>query len=292
MVPHYRGHRPAGILYKVCQISSSGGFFRLPLPIFWVLPLRRAIKPKRISAQAGPRLTNHPDMTAEQLLEGHIFLIDKPLDWTSFQAVNKLKYRLKHEFSLPKKFKIGHAGTLDPKATGLLIVCTGKFTKKIPEIQDAPKEYRAEIKIGVQTESYDTEKPEINHQSYSHISEVTVRETLAKFVGEIDQAPPVFSAIKIDGQRAYDLARSGADVEMKTRKTTIFYIRDIQIRLPMVTFTVGCSKGTYIRSLAHDIGQELGVGAYLTALRRTKIGDFSVDNANILLPENDRNIYS
>src|SRR5574343_245393 len=138
-------------------------------------------------------------MTAEDFLTGQILLVDKPLDWTSFQAVNKLKYKLKREFNLPKKFKIGHAGTLDPRATGLLIVCTGKFTKKIPEIQDAPKEYIAEIKIGVQTESYDTEKQEILHTDYSHITENFIQETLAKFVGEIEQKPPVFSAIKIDG---------------------------------------------------------------------------------------------
>ena len=126
-------------------------------------------------------------MKAEDYLTGQIILLDKPLDWTSFQAVNKLKYKLKREFNLPKKFKIGHAGTLDPRATGLLIVCTGKFTKKIPEIQDAPKEYWAEIKIGAQTESYDTEKPEILHQDFSHITENFIKETLEKFVGEIDQ---------------------------------------------------------------------------------------------------------
>ena len=219
-------------------------------------------------------------MTAEELQSGHLFLLDKPLDWTSFQAVNKLKYKLKREFKeLPKKFKIGHAGTLDPRATGLLIVCTGKFTKKIPEIQDAPKEYWTEIKIGVQTESYDTEKPEILHQDYSHITEEQIHQALEKFLGEIDQKPPVFSALKIDGKRAYDLARAGEEVEMKSRKTTIHYINDIKIDLPLVSFTVGCSKGTYIRSLAHDIGQELEVGAYLTQLRRTKIGDYSVENA-------------
>lgn len=219
-------------------------------------------------------------MTAEELQSGHVFLLDKPLDWTSFQAVNKLKYKLKREFKeLPKKFKIGHAGTLDPKATGLLIVCTGKFTKKIPEIQDAPKEYVTEIKIGVQTESYDTEKPEILHQDYSHITEEQIHQALEKFLGEIDQKPPVFSALKIDGKRAYDLARAGEEVEMKSRKTTIHYINDIKIDLPLVSFTVGCSKGTYIRSLSHDIGQELEVGAYLTQLRRTKIGDYSVENA-------------
>lgn len=227
-------------------------------------------------------------MTHEDFLAGQVLLVDKPLDWTSFQAVNKLKYKLKREFKeLPKKFKIGHAGTLDPRATGLLIVCTGKFTKKIPEIQDAPKEYIAEIKIGVQTASYDTEKPEILHQDISHINEELILAALEKFVGEIDQKPPVFSALKIDGERAYDLARAGQEVEMKSRKTTIHYINEIKINLPLITFTVGCSKGTYIRSLAHDIGQELGVGAYLTQLRRTKIGDYSVENANNHYLEND-----
>jgi tRNA pseudouridine 55 synthase len=226
-------------------------------------------------------------MTAEELQSGQIFLLDKPLDWTSFQAVNKMKYKLKREFKLPKKFKIGHAGTLDPRATGLLIVCCGKFTKKIPEIQDAPKEYWTEIKIGVQTESYDTEKPEILHQDISHISKDFIKETLKKFVGEIEQKPPVFSAIKIDGERAYNLARAGEEVEMKSRKTTIFYIEDVKIDLPHVSFMVGCSKGTYIRSLAHDIGQELGVGAYLTQLRRTKIGDYKIEDATSDFLENE-----
>ena len=219
-------------------------------------------------------------MTAEELQSGYIFLLDKPLDWTSFQTVNKLKYKLKREFpELPKKFKIGHAGTLDPRATGLLIVCTGKFTKRIPEIQNAAKEYWTEIKIGVQTDSYDTEKPEILHTDFSHITEERIHETLVKFIGEIDQKPPVFSALKIDGKRAYDLARAGTEVEMKSRKTTIHYLNNIEVKLPFVSFTVGCSKGTYIRSLAHDIGQELAVGAYLTQLRRTKIGAYSVDDA-------------
>ncbi len=225
--------------------------------------------------------------TSEDFLNGQIILLDKPLDWTSFQAVNKLKYKLKREFNLPKKFKIGHAGTLDPRATGLLIVCTGKFTKKISEIQDAPKEYVAEIKIGVQTESYDTEKPEILHQDSSHITEAFINETLETFVGEIEQKPPIFSAIKLDGKRAYDLARAGQEVEMKSRKTTIHYINNIEIHFPYITFTVGCSKGTYIRSLAHDIGQSLGVGAYLTQLRRTKIGEFNIENSSSEFLENE-----
>ena len=226
-------------------------------------------------------------MTDTDFLEGQIILLDKPLDWTSFQAVNKLKFKLKKEFNLPKKFKIGHAGTLDPRATGLLIVCTGKFTKIIPEIQDAPKEYFTEIKIGVQTESYDTEKPEILHQDISAITDEQIKGTLDKFLGEIDQKPPIFSAIKIEGNRAYDLARAGKEVEMKSRKTTINYINDIEIELPFVRFTVGCSKGTYIRSLAHDIGQDLGVGAYLTNLRRTKIGDYKIGNGSAEYLENE-----
>lgn len=217
-------------------------------------------------------------MNIEEIQAGQVLLVDKPLDWTSFQAVNKIKFKLKREFNL-KKIKVGHAGTLDPKATGLLIVCTGKATKKIQKIQDAPKEYWAEIKIGVQTESYDTEKPEILAQDYSHITEEFINESLGKFIGEIDQKPPVFSALKIDGERAYNLAREGVEVEMKSRKTTIHYIKDIEINLPFVSFIVGCSKGTYIRSLAHDIGQSLEVGAYLTQLRRTKIGDYKVEDA-------------
>lgn len=218
-------------------------------------------------------------MTLEDIQNGQVFLVDKPLDWTSFQAVNKMKFKLKREFKL-KKIKIGHAGTLDPRATGLLIVCTGKATKQIPDIQNASKEYWAEIKIGVQTESYDTEKPEILHTDYSHITEGDVHQVLEKFLGEIDQKPPIFSAIKVDGERAYNLARAGEEVEIKTRKTTIHYIKDVKINFPIISFVVGCSKGTYIRSLAHDIGQKLGVGAYLTQLRRTKIGEYLVENAS------------
>lgn len=225
-------------------------------------------------------------MSVEELLEGQVLLLDKPLDWTSFQAVNKLKYKLKAEFRL-KKLKIGHAGTLDPKATGLLIVCTGKATKQISQIQDAAKTYQVEIKIGVQTESYDTEKPEILPTDYSHVTAQSIREALLSFQGEIDQTPPVFSAIKIEGKRAYDLARQGKEVAMKSRKTTIHSITDLELSLPYVRFTVHCSKGTYIRSLAHDIGKRLGVGAYLTALRRTRIGEYDVANAHSKYLESD-----
>lgn len=225
-------------------------------------------------------------MTLEEIQHGQILLVDKPLDWSSFNVVNKIKFKLKREFKL-KKIKVGHAGTLDPRATGLLIVCTGKATKQISEIQDAPKEYFVEIKLGVQTESYDTEKPEILHQDISHITRENVQEILQKFIGEIDQKPPVFSALKIDGERAYNLARAGVQVEMKNRKITIYYIDNVEIEFPFVRFSVGCSKGTYIRTLAHDIGQKLGVGAYLTTLRRTKIGNFSVENSTDKYLQND-----
>ncbi|NAW51088.1 tRNA pseudouridine(55) synthase TruB [Elizabethkingia argentiflava] len=224
--------------------------------------------------------------TTEDIQAGQILLVDKPLDWTSFNTVNKIKWKLKREFKL-KKIKVGHAGTLDPKATGLLVICTGKATKKIPQIQDAPKEYWAEIKIGVQTESYDTEKPEIFPQDISNITSLHIQTTLDQFIGEIDQKPPIFSALKVDGKRAYDLARAGECVEIKSRKTTIFYINRIEVNLPYVSFYVGCSKGTYIRSLAHDIGQNLNVGAYLTQLRRTRIGDYSVHEASAIYLENN-----
>lgn len=225
-------------------------------------------------------------MTLEEIQEGKILLVDKPLDWTSFQAVNKIKFALKREFKL-KKIKVGHAGTLDPRATGLLIVCTGKATKEISKIQDAPKEYLATIKLGVQTESYDTEKPEINPMDISGITESQILQVLQTFEGEIMQTPPIFSALKVEGKRAYDLAREGKIVEMKARPTTITYLDQIEIDLPFVHFRVGCSKGTYIRSLAHDIGQGLEVGGYLTSLRRTKIGQYNVDDAliSILDPE-------
>lgn len=217
-------------------------------------------------------------MTAEAILEGQILLIDKPLNWSSFQAVNKLKYILKRKYELPKKFKIGHAGTLDPLATGLLIVCTGKFTKKITEIQGQAKEYTGTFTVGATTPSYDMET-EINETfPTEHITEALIRETTKQFVGEIDQKPPVFSAIKKDGIRLYEHARAGEEVEILSRKITIHEFEITRIVLPEVDFRVKCSKGTYIRSLAFDFGKALQSGGYLSALRRTKIGDYSVEN--------------
>ena len=217
-------------------------------------------------------------MTAEAILEGQILLIDKPLNWSSFQAVNKLKYILKRKYELPKKFKIGHAGTLDPLATGLLIVCTGKFTKKITEIQGQAKEYTGTITLGATTPSYDLET-EINETfPTEHITEALIWETTKQFVGEIDQKPPVFSAIKKNGIRLYEHARAGEEVEILSRKITIHEFEITRIVLPEVDFRVKCSKGTYIRSLAFDFGKALQSGGYLSALRRTKIGDYSVEN--------------
>ena len=217
-------------------------------------------------------------MTAEAILEGQILLIDKPLTWSSFQAVNKLKYILKRKYDLPKKFKIGHAGTLDPLATGLLIVCTGKFTKKITEIQGQAKEYSGTFTIGATTPSYDMET-EINETFPSeHITEALIQETTKQFLGEIDQKPPVFSAIKKDGIRLYEHARAGEEVEIAFRKTNIYEFEITRIALPEIDFRVVCSKGTYIRSLAFDFGKALQSGGYLSVLRRTKIGKYSVDN--------------
>ena len=217
-------------------------------------------------------------MTAEDYLEGQILLIDKPLKWSSFQAVNKLKYILKRKYNLPKKFKIGHAGTLDPLATGLLIVCTGKFTKRITDIQAQAKEYSGTITVGATTPSYDLETEVDATFPTEHITAELIRTAIQQFLGEIDQKPPVFSAIKKDGKRLYEHARAGDEVEIAFRKTTIHEFKITRIALPEIDFRVKCSKGTYIRSLAFDFGKALNSGAHLSVLRRTKIGDFSVEN--------------
>ncbi|HLP63503.1 tRNA pseudouridine(55) synthase TruB [Flavobacterium sp.] len=217
--------------------------------------------------------------TADDFLEGQVLLIDKPLTWSSFQAVNKLKYLLKRHYNLPKKFKIGHAGTLDPLASGLLIVCTGKLTKKITEIQAQTKEYTGTITVGATTPSYDLETEIDATFPIEHISEALVSATTQQFLGEINQKPPVFSAIKKDGKRLYEHARAGEEVEITSRKTTIYEFEITRFALPEIDFRVQCSKGTYIRSLAYDFGKALQSGGHLTALRRTKIGDYDVKNA-------------
>ena len=223
-------------------------------------------------------------LSIEQYQEGQVLLVDKPLTWSSFQAVNKLKYHLINKVGLPKKFKIGHAGTLDPLATGLLIVCTGKFTKTISEIQSRAKEYTGTFYIGATTPSYDLETEVDATFPTSHIDEALINETVKQFLGEIDQKPPIFSAIKKDGKRLYEHARAGEEVEIAFRKTTIYEFEITRTALPEIDFRVKCSKGTYIRSLAFDFGRAMQSGSHLTALRRTKIGDYSVENA--FSPEN------
>nr|WP_294785392.1 tRNA pseudouridine(55) synthase TruB [uncultured Flavobacterium sp.] len=218
-------------------------------------------------------------MTPEEYLDGQVLLIDKPLKWSSFQAVNKLKYLLINKVGLPKKFKIGHAGTLDPLATGLLLICTGKFTKRISELQGQAKEYTGTFYIGATTPSYDLETEIDQTFPIEHIDEAVIHETVKQFLGEIDQKPPIFSAIKKDGVRLYEHARAGETVEIASRKTTIHEFEITRIALPEIDFRVVCSKGTYIRSLAFDFGKAMNSGSHLTVLRRTKIGDYDVKNA-------------
>ena len=218
-------------------------------------------------------------MNTEKIQEGHVFLIDKPLDWTSFDVVNKIRWNIRKAYNL-KKIKVGHAGTLDPKATGLLLICTGKLTKQIDEYQAQEKTYTGTIKIGVTTPTYDMESEENETFPTEHITEEMIHEATKQFVGEIEQFPPMHSAIKVDGKRLYELARVGKEIERKARTITIHYFKITKIDLPFIDFEVNCSKGTYIRSLAFDFGKALNSGGYLTALRRTKIGDFDVINSD------------
>ena len=216
--------------------------------------------------------------TVDEFKEGQVLLIDKPLNWTSFQIVNKIRWSIRKKFDL-KKIKVGHAGTLDPLATGLLILCTGKFTKKIETYQGQIKEYTGTITLGGTTPSYDLESEIDQHFEYKHISETQIKEATLLFLGEIDQKPPIFSALKKDGKRLYEIARKGETVEIPFRKVSIDTFEITNIDLPNVDFRVVCSKGTYIRSLAYDFGKALGSGAHLSALRRTKIGNFDVNDA-------------
>ncbi|MDY7394942.1 tRNA pseudouridine(55) synthase TruB [Aureibaculum sp. 2210JD6-5] len=217
-------------------------------------------------------------MTAEDYKNGQVLLIDKPLKWTSFQVVNKLRWAIKQKFNL-KKIKVGHAGTLDPLATGLLILCTGKFTKKIDEFQAQIKEYTGTFTVGATTPSYDLETEINQHFETSHLTEKIIYNTTKQFIGNIQQKPPIFSALKKDGKRLYDLARAGETTEIKLRNVNISEFEITKINLPEIEFRVICSKGTYIRSLAYDFGKALDSGAHLSSLRRTKIGKFDVKNA-------------
>jgi len=216
--------------------------------------------------------------TSEDFLVGQVLLIDKPLNWTSFQAVNKLRWEIRRAFKL-KKIKVGHAGTLDPLATGLLVICTGKMTKQIDTFQAQIKEYTGTIVLGSTTPSYDLETEIDNTFPTQHITEQMIYETTKHFVGEIQQYPPIFSAIKKEGKRLYEFARAGESVEIKPRAIHISEFEITKIDNLEVQFKVVCSKGTYIRSLAHDFGKSLQSGGHLSSLRRTKIGDFDVNSA-------------
>ncbi|TXE19423.1 tRNA pseudouridine(55) synthase TruB [Psychroserpens burtonensis] len=217
-------------------------------------------------------------MTTEDFQSGQVLLIDKPLTWTSFQAVNKLRWEIRQAFNI-KKIKVGHAGTLDPLATGLLIICTGKMTKQINTFQGQDKEYTGTFVLGSTTPSYDLESEIDQTFPTEHISEEGIHNTTKQFTGEIDQYPPVFSALKKDGKRLYEYARAGEAVEIASRKVSISTFEITKIDGLYIEFRVICSKGTYIRSLAHDFGKALNSGAHLSVLRRTKIGNYDVKNA-------------
>ncbi len=216
--------------------------------------------------------------TVEDFKNGALLAIDKPLEWTSFQVVNKLRWHIKKKFEL-KKIKVGHAGTLDPLASGLLLICTGKMTKQIQDFQAQVKTYTGTFVLGSTTPSYDLETEVDATYPTAHITEELIHQTSKQFEGKIQQQPPVFSAIKKDGKRLYEFARAGKDVTIPTREITIDYFKIKNIKDHEIDFEIQCSKGTYIRSLAHDFGRALDSGAHLSALRRTKIGEFSVENA-------------
>ncbi|MCF8227722.1 MAG: tRNA pseudouridine(55) synthase TruB [Bacteroidales bacterium] len=210
--------------------------------------------------------------------EGETLLINKPLDWTSFNVVSKIRYIIRHNTGI-KKIKVGHAGTLDPKATGLLIICTGRNTKKIQQYQDSDKDYTGSFLLGKSTPSFDTET-DIDHEyPITHIHEELIRETAQKFLGEQEQIPPIFSAIQVKGKRAYNYARNKEQLELKARKIHIHEFQIEKVDVPSITFRILCSKGTYIRSLARDFGKALSSGAYLSSLCRTRIGEFKLEDA-------------
>ncbi|MDO5510118.1 MAG: tRNA pseudouridine(55) synthase TruB [Weeksellaceae bacterium] len=217
--------------------------------------------------------------TLEQLQQGQVFLIDKPLDWTSFDVVNKIRWNIRKNHGL-KKFKVGHAGTLDPKATGLLIICTGRKTKEIESYQNQHKAYTGTIKLGATTASYDTEQPEDAHFPTEHITTEMLHQVAQQFTGVIQQLPPIHSAIKKDGKKLYEYARGGKEIDVKAREVEILEFRIMQVQMPFVDFYIACSKGTYIRSIAHDFGAALKSGGYLYALRRVSSGDFHVEESD------------
>ena len=222
-------------------------------------------------------MDNFPE-TVEDFLDGQILLINKPLGWTSFDVVKKIKNLIRTKYSL-KKIKVGHAGTLDPLATGLLIVCTGKFTKLISKIQGQEKTYTGTITLGGTTPSYDLETEVDNNYETAHITEELIKESTTQFIGEIDQKPPIFSALKKGGERLYEKARRGETIEIESRKVTVREFTITSIENLEVNFEIKCSKGTYIRSIAHDFGAALNSGGHLSKLCRTSIGEYQISEA-------------
>lgn len=217
-------------------------------------------------------------LNPEDFLTGQLLLFNKPLYWTSFDLVNKVRFVLR-KYTGNKKIKVGHAGTLDPLATGLLLVCTGKFTKRIDEFQGMPKSYRASIILGEETPSFDGETEVSKSYDISSITIDDVKNAMATFEGEINQVPPIYSAIKKDGRKLYELAREGEDFKPASRRVIISKFALLENNWPEIVADVNCSKGTYIRSLAHDLGRSLGAGSYLTGLERTAIGHYAVEAA-------------
>jgi len=218
-------------------------------------------------------------MNGEDFISGKLILIDKEKEWSSFDVVNKIRSAIKKKFSI-KKIKVGHAGTLDPLATGLLVLCTGKMTKKIDNLSILRKRYLGTITLGATTPSYDCETAINNTYPTSHITEKLIKSNINNFIGVISQKPPIYSAIKKDGKRLYMYARAGEKVEINSRKIEIFDFKIIKIDMPNIDFEISCSKGTYIRSIANDFGENLNSGAYLSNLKRTEIGDFKITNAS------------
>ncbi|PKG41255.1 tRNA pseudouridine(55) synthase TruB [Psychroflexus sp. MES1-P1E] len=218
------------------------------------------------------------NLTLDGIKEGQVLLFDKPLHWTSFQVVNKVRWLIKQKFDL-KKLKVGHAGTLDPLATGLVILCTGKATKTIESLMGQTKIYTGEFTVGATTPSYDMETEVDKTFETSHITTELIQNTLPQFRGEIMQRPPIFSALKKEGKRLYEYARKGESVDIPKRQVNIDSFDITQNNFPKLNFKVQCSKGTYIRSLAYDFGEALNSGAYLSELRRTQIGDYNVKEA-------------
>jgi len=216
--------------------------------------------------------------TGEDFIDGQVLLIDKPLNWTSFDVVNFIRSLIRKVYSL-KKIKVGHAGTLDPLATGLLILCTGKKTKEIEAYQGMDKVYIGSMQLGTTTPSFDRETKADKHFEFGHLTENDLLKAQKQFKGEIEQVPPKYSAVKIEGKRAFDYARKNTDVKIKSRKVMIHDFSLLNINIPDIDFAVSCSKGTYIRSLVSDFGKSLNNGAYLSALRRTQIGDYKVSDA-------------